>query len=608
MNRESNVPFMLSQALFDNQSPHIFTDFIRAITFNYGDDINRFFENVEEALNQGFWLCGYFAYEFGYFLEPSLEPLRKTSAIPLAWLGVFTNPLLVNDWFDKTDAGFGRSIKNVSGNISYEEYSARIKKIKCFLEEGLTYQVNYTFKNKFEFEGSVFDFYAKLRSAQPTSHGAFINTGDDVFLSFSPELFFKIKDGIIQTRPMKGTVARGRSFACDESNKQWLKSSRKIKAENIMIVDLLRNDLGRIAKRVWVPKLFEVEKYRTLYQMTSTVEAELKNNVTFKDIFSSLFPCGSVTGAPKIKTMQIINQLEAEPRGIYTGAIGYISPKREASFNVAIRTIHLKGNNGQMGIGGGIVYDSVDRDEYAEALLKAKFLSNQIREFFLVETILWEAAAGFFLFDLHLQRLENTCEYFSIPLDTSDLTKKFKVLENSLTKLKEKKWKIRALVSMDGKINMEKEEISHQPFEVKIKISTVRVNPDDEFLYHKTTQRFLYNRELHDARKSGFFDVVFLNNRGEVTEGAISNIFVEKKGKMYTPPVKSGLLPGVFREYLLARGEAIEKILYLEDIYQADKIYIGNSVRKLMPVSISLGKEEMGFSLRKLSLSSIIEK
>jgi para-aminobenzoate synthetase/4-amino-4-deoxychorismate lyase len=587
-------PFVLLDAAAskkDKEQSFLFTDFSRIITFNSNDDPVRFFEEVQDFLRRGYWLCGYFAYEFGYFLEPALHSLRQTNDFPLVWLGVCKRPKEVTK--DRSQVDFlnreaSYNIKNVRANITFEEYREKIKKIKYFLEEGLTYQVNYTFKNKFDFQGNVFDFYNNLKRAQPTFYSAIINTGRDYILSLSPELFFRMEVGRIISRPMKGTARRGFNFEQDLENKDWLSGSSKIKAENIMIVDMLRNDLGRISNKVWTPKLFEIEKYRTLYQMTSTIEGKLKKGIRIEELFSSMFPCASVTGAPKVKTMQIIKELEKESRGVYTGAIGYISPQRKACFNVAIRTIHLRGEKAELGIGGGIVYDSKDIGEYKEALLKAKFLVEGIPQFSLIESILWRRRGGYFLLDLHLKRLRSSVEYFSIPIDLGEIKKKLAVLAKDLRKTtKEAKFKVRVLVNTEGAVFIEKQRLEEVTVPVKVGVSSQIIDPENIFLYHKTTQRDSYDAELKKAKGNDFFEVIFKNTKGEVTEGAISNIFIEKRGCLYTPFIKSGLLGGVYREYLLKEKKVTEKLIKSRDIYEADRVYIGNSVRGLLLAEVA---------------------
>ena len=576
----------------ENKNSYLFNDFVDILTFNRSDDLEDFFKRAQSYLDKGYWLCGYFSYELGYFLEPALYPLREKNNLPLIWLGVCKKPISL-DYQKKysshqfSPADLTYEIKNIKPNITYNEYSECISKIKHYLEEGLTYQVNFTFKLKFDFIGNILDFYLNLRRAQPTPYAALIDADDQQIISLSPELFFKVENNKIVTRPMKGTIERGLTTVQDNEFKKIIAGSEKTKAENVMIVDLLRNDLGRIAKAVWVPKLFEIEKYRTLHQMTSTIEAKLKDKLTLKDIFSSLFPCGSVTGAPKIKTMEIIKTLEKEPRGIYTGAIGYISPDKKMCFNVAIRTIHLKQGQGELGVGGGIVYDSLEAEEYKEAILKAKFFIEGFSNVSLIETILWQDGQ-YFLLDLHLMRLKNSCEYFSIPLDIRKLEKKIRKLSFA----EKGKLKLRLLVDMAGQVSTQISPLDEITQPVKVKISSETIDSKDAFLYHKTTRRDLYDKEKAKAEKEGFFEVVFLNERGELTEGSISNIFIEKNGQLYTPALDCGLLPGVLRGDLINKGQAREKILYLKDIWEADKVYIGNSLRGLLEAKLSLADLE----------------
>ncbi len=606
-----NRPFVfLETALIDkeNQSSLLFTDFSDILIFHCQDDPQLFFKKVEDYLSKGYWVCGYFNYEFGYFLESALKDLREQSNLPLVWLGVSRAPRIINhadlkSKLNEESRPLSYTVKNICPNITEKEYGDALEKIKEYLEEGFSYQVNHTFKMKFDFKGDLFDFYLNLRRAQPTSYLSFINTGNNQVLSFSPELFFRINDRQIMTRPMKGTAWRGLTLDEDRARKNWLARSLKIRAENVMIVDLLRNDLGRISEKVWVPKLFEIEQYHTLFQMTSTINAQLKNNLSLFDIFSSLFPSGSVTGAPKIKTMKIIKELEKEPRGVYTGAIGYISPQGKSCFNVAIRTIFLNEGKAELGIGGGIVYDSLEKSEYHEALLKATFLTKKFPEFSLVESILWEPNKGYSLLGLHLARMKRSSEYFSIPLDIKKVKNALKEFEANF---KEKKYKIRILGDMDGKIKIEEEPLPDICQPVKVKVSTQRIKSGDCFLYHKTTNRQFYDSQHQQALGEGLFEVIFLNTRGELAEGAITNIFLSKEGILYTPKLECGLLPGVLREHLLHEGKVQERILYLKDLKEADKIYVGNSVRGLLEAEIIWGANKEDNALLKVGASDII--
>ena len=569
----------------ENNSSFLFTEFKDILVFKAGNDLDLFFKKLESYTKRGYWLAGYFSYEFGYFLEQAHYSLRGKNKAPLAWVGVCKEPIEIrgkDKAFYKKDilssSPNAYKIKNLRANISQKEYAGKIKKIKYYLEQGLTYQVNFTFKEKFDFTGDVLDLYLSLRRIQPTAYLALIDTAEEQILSLSPELFFRIDRGKIIARPMKGTAKRGVTGEEDFWLRADLRKSKKTRAENLMIVDLLRNDLGRISKLVRAPKLFSVEKHRTLYQMTSTVEGELKENLKLKEIFLSLFPCGSVTGAPKIKTMELISKLEKEPRGIYTGAIGYISPKGKSCFNVAIRTIRLKNNKGELGIGGGIVYDSRAKAEYEEALLKARFFRDSLAKAGLIESILWDKKKGYFLLDLHLRRLKKSAKYFSIPYQEKRIKQRLeKIVFNENESLK-----IRLVLAPEGKITIKKESIKKIKSPVKIRISSKKISSKDVFLYHKTTKRAFYDRERKKGLKKGYFETIFLNQRDELTQGAITNLFILKNKKLYTPCLKSGLLPGTLREHLLNQGKVKEKILYLKDIKEADKVYVGNSLRSLI--------------------------
>jgi para-aminobenzoate synthetase / 4-amino-4-deoxychorismate lyase len=572
----------------ENKESLLFSKPVDVLKFNYNDSPDLFFKKIESYLKKGFWLAGYFCYEFGYHLEESLKNLKRKNNAPLAWLIVTKRPKKIKLRSSNCAAKRSFFIKNVKTNISKKEYNKKIEKIKYFLEEGLSYQVNFTFKMNFDFRGDPVKFYHYLRNSQPTPYAALLQPDQkNFFLSFSPELFIRSDGEKIITRPMKGTISRGKTSGKDKDKKRQFIRSKKIKAENVMITDLLRNDLGRISSKITVPKLFSVEKYRTLYQMTSTIEAKLDKNKKLKDIFSALFPCGSVTGAPKIKTMKIIKDLEKEPRGIYTGAIGYINPKKQFCFNVAIRTAHIKKNKGQLGIGGGILYDSQKESEYKEALLKANFFTKTHFSPKLIETILWSKDKGFWLLDLHLMRLKSSSAYFSFPFYQDKIKKE---LEEKV-KGKKKDIKIRLLVDSKGKVDSFATRLEKKQQPVKVKINSQKINPDDIFLYHKTTRRNFYERERKKAEKEGFFETIFLNKFKEVTEGTITNIFLEKKKKLFTPPISCGLLGGVLRKHLIKEKKAFEKKLYLKDLKGADNVYVGNSVRGLLKANLIMPRQ-----------------
>ncbi len=589
----------LETAYFDRESKRsfLFSSPKSILVYNLGKDLNIFFKELDYWLSLGFWVCGYFSYEFGYLFESSLKSLITSKEIktPLVWLGVFKKPLIIeHKHLKKSKSLFNVNIENSFRltkphlNMKISEYKKAIEKIKSYLRRGQTYQVNFTLKYKAKFWGDILKFYLHLRRNQPTPYASFINDGRRYILSFSPELFFRKKEEKILVRPMKGTFRRGRYLEEDEENAQVLRDDLKNRAENLMIVDLLRNDLGKISRpgSVRVKSLFDIEKHLSLFQMTSTIEARLKRKSTPQEIVKALFPSGSVTGAPKIRTMQIIKSLEKEPRDIYTGAIGFISPyNKEACFNVAIRTLIVRENDLEMGLGGGIVYDSKPQKEYQECLLKANFLSKRRITFSLIESILY-SQGRFWLLSYHLRRLKDSCQYFDISLDLGYLRKKLLSLSQRLSQ--KKKYKIRVLVDTQGSFRISCSPLKEVKTEVLVKLSSKKTDPSDIFLYHKTTQRAFYEEERKKALSEGFFEVIFTNKRGELTEGSISNIFVVNKNKIYTPSLSSGLLPGVLREHLLKTKKVQEKVLYLKDIFEAKEVFIGNSLRGLLKAKIIL--------------------
>ncbi len=391
-------------------------------------------------------------------------------------------------------------------------------------------------------------------------------------------------------RPMKGTIRRGRDLREDSEIKRQLENCLKNRSENVMIVDLLRNDLGRISATgsVRVPKLFNVERYETLFQMTSDIESRLKRRYSDFDIFSHIFPSGSVTGAPKIKTMEIVRELEKEPRNVYTGSIGFFSPKGCSAFNVAIRTLLIdsKKKIGEMGVGSGIIYDSGPKQEFAECRLKANFLVKKLEHFQLIETMLWRPNKVYMLLNEHLKRLENSARYFGFVYKRQDI---LTALRRLSMRLRQNTYRVRLLLYKDGRIKLEASLLeSQRPREAKVCLSTKRTQIHNPFLYHKTTNRKIYDQEYKRCRRLGFYDVIFTNEKGEITEGAISNIFIRKNGTLFTPPKACGLLDGVYRRYLInsKRYKVKERILFKKDLLCADEIYLSNSVRGLVRVRL----------------------
>ena len=587
----------------DNYRSYIFTSPVKRICCFEKREFIKALSQIEEILHQGYHLAGFISYEAGLCLE-NIVPFESSPDFPLLWFGVYEAPI-VYDHKNECFCGSGNmerlleqyesrrerfcQIDNIKNTVGKETYIQDVAAVREAIARGDTYQVNYTFKHKFDLDGSAEDLFFNLCMKQSASYAAFIRCLDRDILSLSPELFFQRNAEHVMTKPMKGTIQRGVNNADDAGKAEELHNSAKNRAENVMIVDLLRNDLGRISKTgsVRVDKLYEIEKYETLFQMTSTIRSELKDGVSWLEFFKSMFPCGSVTGAPKINTMRIIDRLEKEPRGVYTGGIGYISPGNTSVFSVAIRTAVLDRvkKHGEMGIGSGIIYDSDPYSEFDECLLKADFLTTGYADFQLIETMLWQNGE-FYLLDLHLRRLVDSAKYFQFNHDVNQITQAL-ILENQ-TFHNQEKYRVRLLLYRDGTVTISSTKLDDTDSGPKrVIFSSVRTDPDNRFLYHKTTNRELYNCELQKARAEGYYDVLFMNTRGEVTEGAISNILIMCDGRFYTPSIKCGLLNGVFRQHLFAGGLSLEeRVLHKSDILDAEKLYLTNSVRGMVKVSL----------------------
>ncbi|MBW1792589.1 MAG: aminodeoxychorismate synthase component I, partial [Deltaproteobacteria bacterium] len=571
-----------------------------------------FLNQVQKKLEQGWYLAGWFAYEFGYLLEPVFSAQSQLiSDRIVADLGVFPKPAeydhnlktsLHGTWFSDTDDekphqhSSRYSTVNVRPDKKEADYLSSIKTIKEYIAAGDTYQVNFTLKLLFDFHGSPIEFYKTLRDNQSVCYGAYIQSEGEQIMSFSPELFFRKSGMTCTVRPMKGTLKRGRTLAEDIEYAKFLSSDSKNRSENVMIVDLLRNDLGRLAQMgsVHVSSLFDVETYETLHQMTSTITGQLKDDITLPTLFKALFPCGSVTGAPKIRTMEIIQELESSPRGVYTGAIGYLSPDGDAVFNVPIRTVVIQNNKGEMGIGSGIIHDSDPHNEWEECLLKANFLTKPQEEIHLIETMLWKPDTGYWLLAEHLDRLKNSAVYFQFLFDVEDI--KSSLIKVSKDFPNDTSQRVRLLLDKTGKFTITHADCPSQSSTEKtstrlprIIISDKRIHSSNRFLYHKTTNRTLYDKERATAVENGYYEVIFLNENDEVSEGAITSLFIKKGDYFYTPPVYCGLLPGVFRDYFIKNSKDYpvrEKPLTVEDLQTADAVYVGNSVRGLVEVEL----------------------
>jgi para-aminobenzoate synthetase/4-amino-4-deoxychorismate lyase len=575
----------------------------RVIVANRLQDVLPALREIEDAVNlNGLHAAGFLSYESAPAFDAAHQT-HPTTGFPLLWFGLYPQPRLIS--LPQPDSPKPALIW--SPTVDRNTYNAAIEQIKDHIAEGRTYQVNYTMRLQTDFNTDAWNFFLNLAQSQ-NNHAAYIDTGRFIICSASPELFFQLDGETIACRPMKGTTRRGRTTLEDVEQAQWLKDSEKNRAENVMIVDMIRNDLGRIAKTgsVRVPELFATEKYPTLWQMTSTAQA--KTDVSLTKIFTALFPCASITGAPKVSTMRIISELETTPRKIYTGSIGYIAPNRKAKFNVAIRTalIDRETQTAEYGVGGGIVWDSTSADEYEEALLKARVLTESSPQFSLLETMLWTPDEGFFLRDKHIARLLDSAKYFDYPIvrrsgvPPSYLPKE--IIDSSLNEISSQfnsPQRVRLLLDRNGNLSHEAKPLQPSMLKspsppprtaaeanMKICLAKQRVNSSNVFLFHKTTHREIYESVIHSARSETpqeqdmYDDVLLHNERGELTEFTIGNLVVEMDDKLYTPPISCGLLAGTFREYLLETNQVEERIIWVDDVEKCTKFFLVNSVRK----------------------------
>jgi len=555
---------------------------LKIITTNRISEVFNVIAEVEYLVNtKKYWAAGFVSYEAAKAFDKAMET-KTDDSFPFAWFGLYNKPVIIENIERPEQTKYELLLHK---NISDEEYKNAFEKIKLYIEQGDTYQINFTYRL---LANSIYDPWAifkKLVAHQSPGYSAYVNLKDYTICSASPELFFSLNGEIIESHPMKGTIDRGLTYSDDIKKSQELFQSAKDRAENLMIVDMVRNDLGRIAdiSSVKVEKLFNIEKYPTLWQMTSKVKA--KNKASLSQIFQAMFPAASITGAPKISAMKIINELESSPRNIYTGTIGFISPEKQAQFNVAIRTLLINKNDNTLeyGVGGGIVWDSILEKEIEECNTKARILLSENPEFNLLETILWKPTDGYFILDLHLNRLEASASYFDYVFDRSFIVEELRKLT---AEFDSSPHKVRLLLSRDGKLKLESSTFDNSENNKIYNIGLAKsfVKSDNVFLYHKTTNRLVYENALKN--NPGFNDVILYNERNEITESTIANIIFESNGKFYTPPVNCGLLAGTYREWLIAKGKIEEIIIYKDQVDEFGNIYLINSVRGMYKVKI----------------------
>ncbi|HDQ25671.1 MAG TPA: aminodeoxychorismate synthase, component I [bacterium] len=565
----------------------LFIDAVKTIRCESQKHVLSSLKCVERMIRRGYYAAGYIAYEAGLVLN-GVNAKNNKWPRPLLMFGIYKKPFV----FEAREADAvlrefcgGQGIGSMKPSVAPAEYKKNFTKIRALLKEGEAYQINLCFKMFFSLYPRAAELFLYGLKNQKTCYAAFIRDKNKTILSFSPELFFRVDAGKIRMKPMKGTLLKPASKA----SLAKFKKDSKTAAENIMIVDLVRNDLGKICvhSSVAAPRLFSVEEYDTLYQMTSTVAGRLKKEAGFADVIRALFPSGSVTGAPKRRAMEIIGEIEKDRRGIYTGAIGYAAPRmKKAVFNIPIRTavIDTYAGSGEFGTGSGIVYDSNPEAEHKECLGKAEFIRGRYESFKIFESILHENG-GFFLLGSHLKRLEKAARFFGFMFDKSAVVKR---LNREVVKAGGGKRKIRVFVGANGRIETDNAPVKPPAGPLKACVWRENTCSRDVFLRHKTTKREMYDRALKSAKEKGYDEVVFINERGEVTEAHSSNLFVLKNGKYYTPPVSCGLLPGTYREDFLAKmkGKAGEKILKIKDLREAGRVYLCNSVRGMREAEI----------------------
>jgi para-aminobenzoate synthetase/4-amino-4-deoxychorismate lyase len=602
--RRPEEPAALSETfvLLDNNSGSgppslLFTDPVDIIAAETPAEVPAALERLDAAVKSGLYAAGFFAYELGYVMEPRLAALMPSSRnVPLLWLGLYKAPAEMTP----PEVGHWLATHTRSGTYHFTDvtlawdepaYLERFAEVQEKIRAGDIYQLNLTFKARFRLSGSPLTFFLDLRQKQRVAYGGIVDTGKVTVLSASPELFIEQDGRKIATRPMKGTAPRAGTLETDALARRQLAEDVKQRAENLMIVDLMRNDIGRISEigSVSVTDLFTVETFQTLHQMTSGVHATLKDGIGMAQLLRGIFPPGSVTGAPKIRAMELIAALETEPRGVYCGAVGYISPEGRALFNVAIRTaVVFRDAFGEMGIGSGIVFDSQGTKEYAECLLKMKFLTDPVKPFELIETMLYEPGSGVALLERHIARLKTSARYFSFAFDEAAVRR---ALQDAVEGRNER-LRLRLLLSEQGQITVTATPLPAPAADALMRfvVSEERLDSADIFLFHKTTRRELYDTEWqHYADSMGADEVVYLNEKGELTEGSRTTIFLERDGHLLTPALASGLLPGTLRAELIAEGRAVEAVLTLEDLQSADAVFLGNSVRGLVR-AVPLGR------------------
>ena len=601
-----------SPALGDHAPPRsrLYTGHAGTLVCSDGASWPQLLEQMQQALQRGQHAVCLCTYELGRHLQGMPAHGGATQALAQILLFDQCRHLSADEvgaWLAARSAAAPAGIARVSANVDEQEFTAALARIHAYIEAGDTYQVNYTIRLRFDAFGSLFALYARLRARQPVPYGALIALADgSAVLSLSPELLLRCTHGKLTAQPMKGTAPAAPPDQIEDNARRAaaLAADPKNRAENLMIVDLLRNDIGRVAAigSVAVPALFEVQRYSSVLQMTSTVQARLRSDATLADIFAALYPCGSITGAPKRRTMEIIDELEPSARGIYTGAIGWFEAPEagrtvgDFCLSVPIRTLALQApadgvRRGQMGVGAGIVFDSAAPDEFAECQLKARFLTGLSNDFELFETMHADREHGVRHLERHLQRLAASAHYFGFAYDEAQVRRNLIEACAGFAAATQYPLRLRLALHQNGVCDVQSAPLlpltsTRQP--VTLLLARQPTQSDDLFLRHKTTVRARYDQAWQDAEAHGAFDTLFFNQRGELTEGGRSNVFVKLDGLWHTPPLSAGLLPGIMRGVLLddPAWNAREKMLTLAQLRAAQEIVVCNALRGVIAATV----------------------
>lgn len=544
-------------------------------------EVEKCMQQIESAVEKGYYAAGFFSYEAADAFTVPCENTKKTK-LPLLWFGLFQKA--ENTPFQEENIPF--NLGKWETPVSKAEYEQQFNLIKEGIEEGKISELNFTIPFSADFSGNSYAYYQQLKKAQNADYSAYLSADDFDILSASPELFFEVKNREIHIRPMKGTIHRGLTYTQDLEQKEWLAKSEKNKYENQLTIAAMAKELTPLVNPETVKQYdtFRIEKYPTLYQMTSAAKGELKNGVSIMDIFRTLFPCTSIAGVPKKESMEWIKQVEMSPREVYCGSIGYITPDKNAVFNVAIRSVWIdkKENKAHYHAGGAVTKYSKAEEEYAEIFTKTKVTTWKQPDFELLETMAFNGK-DFFLLEKHIERLGKSAAYFDFPFCEDNLAHTLDVYKKSH---EGQNLRVRLTLSSEGEIELQDFPLTKSDNTLqKVAFSERPVSRDNVFLYHKTTHRSIY--EEAKKTQSDYFDVLLWNEQEEITEFTIGNTVVERDGNFFTSPISSGVLPGTFRQDLIEKGILTEQVLYKKDLRPSDKIWLINSVRRWVAVELA---------------------